>query len=188
MAWRRIGNMTSLSKMIPELHWQKRLSCVNRCGKETGPAMPLTLHVRALWRRVVASGPRAMRRTTVVAVGMERVLAPGHPQYQHRHHTHDDVLTWRRFPRYWPSIHRWPAYFRHDALKISLLLAWTRCLTNTRVAGVFRHHTHVMSLYWQYGPRNIQAVFAVLCFVWFYQSHRCIYVTNLPVHFMAVRW
>ena len=58
-------------------------------------------------------------------------------------HTHDDVIKWKHFPRYWPfvrGIHRSPVKSPHNgqwrgALMFSLICAWMNGWVNTRVAG-----------------------------------------------------
>ena len=62
--------------------------------------------------------------------------------------THDDVITWEYFLRYWPfvrGIHRWPANSPHKdqwrgALMFSLIYAWTDDWANNRDAGDLRRH------------------------------------------------
>ena len=65
--------------------------------------------------------------------------------------THDDVIKWKHFPRYWPfvrGIHRWPVNSPHKGqwrrdLMFSLIYAWTNGWINTRDAGdLRRHHAH----------------------------------------------
>ena len=53
------------------------------------------------------------------------------------------VIVWERFPHYWPFVNgiRSPL--------VPLLLTWTRCRINGRVAGDLRHHdAHVTPLNW----------------------------------------
>ena len=72
---------------------------------------------------------------------------------------HDDVITWKHFPRYWPfvrGIHWWPVHSPHKgqwrgALMFSLICAWINCWVNNSKAGDLRlHQAHsdviVMSL------------------------------------------
>ena len=62
--------------------------------------------------------------------------------------SHDDVIKWKRFPRYWPfvrGIHRWPVNSPHKgqwrgALMFSLIWAWINGRVNNREAGDLRHH------------------------------------------------
>ena len=57
---------------------------------------------------------------------------------------HDDVIKWKHFPRYWPSvrgIHRWPANSPHKghcrgALMFSFICAWISDWVNNREVGV----------------------------------------------------
>ena len=62
--------------------------------------------------------------------------------------SHDDVIKWKHFPRYWPfvrRIHRSPVNSPHKgqwrgALMFSLIYAWTNGWVNNRSAGDLRHH------------------------------------------------
>ena len=61
---------------------------------------------------------------------------------------HDDVTTWKFFPRCWPfvrRIHRWPVNSPHKgqwrgALMLSLICAWLNAWINNREAGDLRRH------------------------------------------------
>ena len=64
---------------------------------------------------------------------------------------HDDVIKWKHFPRYWPSvrgIHRWPVNSLHKgqwrgASLLSLISAWINCWVNNSKAGdLIRHRAH----------------------------------------------
>ena len=65
---------------------------------------------------------------------------------QWRHH--DDVIKWKHFPRYWPSvrgIHRSPVNSPHKgqwrgALMFSFIFAWMNDWVNNREAGDLRRH------------------------------------------------
>ena len=62
--------------------------------------------------------------------------------------SHDDVIKWKHFPRYWPfvrGIHPSPVNSPHKgqwrgALMFSLICAWINDWANNRDAGDFRHH------------------------------------------------
>ena len=62
--------------------------------------------------------------------------------------THDDVIKWKHFPRYWPfvrGIHRSPVNSPHKgqwrgALMFSLICAWINGWVNNRKAGDLRHY------------------------------------------------
>ena len=62
--------------------------------------------------------------------------------------SHDDVIKWKHFPRYWPfvrGIHRLPVNSPHKgqwrgALMFSLICAWLNDWVNNREAGDLRHH------------------------------------------------
>ena len=64
------------------------------------------------------------------------------------HSLHDDVIKWKHFPRYWPSvrgIHRSPANSPHKglwrrSLMFSLNCAWINGWANNREAGDLRRH------------------------------------------------
>ena len=75
-------------------------------------------------------------------------------------HTHDDVMKWRHFPRYWPfvrGIHRsrWIPRTKGQwrrALMFSLMCVWINDWVNNREAGDLRRHrghydVTVMSLF-----------------------------------------
>ena len=71
------------------------------------------------------------------------------------HVTHDDVIKWKHFPRYWPfvrGIHRSPLDVPHKgqwrgALMFSFICAWTKGWVNNRAAGDLRHHrTHYVTV------------------------------------------
>ena len=64
---------------------------------------------------------------------------------------HDDVITWKRFSRYWAfvrGIHRCPVNFPHKgqwrgALMFSLICVWINGWVNNREAGdLRRYHAH----------------------------------------------
>ena len=62
--------------------------------------------------------------------------------------THDDVIKWKRFPRYWPfvhGIHQSPVNSPHKglwcgALMYPLICAWINIWLHNREAGDLRHH------------------------------------------------
>ena len=62
--------------------------------------------------------------------------------------THDDVIKWKNFPRYWPfvrGIHRSPVNSPHKgqwrgALMFSLICDWINGWVNNREAGDLRRH------------------------------------------------
>ena len=69
--------------------------------------------------------------------------------------THDDVIRWKHFPRYWPfvrGIHRSPLNSPHKgqwrgALMFSLICAWINTWVNNREAGdydVIVMHTSIL--------------------------------------------
>ena len=74
-------------------------------------------------------------------------------------HSHDDVIKWKHFPRYWPFVR---GIRRLLALLFSLIYAWTKGWTNSRNAGDLRRHCahydvivmHAVLLYlsWSFCP------------------------------------
>ena len=62
--------------------------------------------------------------------------------------SHDDVIKWKHFPRYWPfvrGIHRLPVHSPHigqwrGASMFPLIYAWINVWANNREAGDLRHH------------------------------------------------
>ena len=64
------------------------------------------------------------------------------------HTTHDDVIEWKHYPRYWPvvrGIHRSPVDSPHKgqwrrALMISLICAWTNGWANKWDSDELRRH------------------------------------------------
>ena len=64
--------------------------------------------------------------------------------------SHDEVIKWKHFPRYWPfvrGIHRSPVNFPHKyqwrgALMLSLICAWINSWVNNRGAGDLSHRAH----------------------------------------------
>ena len=74
--------------------------------------------------------------------------------------SHDDVIKWKHFPRYWPfvrGIHRWPVNSPHKgqwcgALMLSLICVWVNGWVNNREAGDLRRyrvHYDVIVMEWQ---------------------------------------
>ena len=99
--------------------------------------------------------------------------------------SHDDVIKWKHFPRYWPfvqGIHRPPVNSLHKgqwrgALMFSLICAWMNGWVNNREAGdLKRHHAHydVTVMYWKQSLSPSRAlvtkVFSVEIQIW-WKSH-----------------
>ena len=83
---------------------------------------------------------------------------------------HDDVIIWKRFPRYWPfvrGIHREPMNSLHKgqwrgALMFSLICVWINGWVNSRGGGDlrrYRAHYDVIVI----PCRKISCVFVSLC-------------------------
>ena len=70
------------------------------------------------------------------------------PPISRRHFTHDDVIKWKHFPRYWPfdrGIHRSPVNSPHigqwrGALMFSLIYVWINGWVKNRKAGDLRRY------------------------------------------------
>ena len=75
-------------------------------------------------------------------------LAPGEAKSQFNMSSHDDVIKWKHFPRYWPFvrvIHRWPVNSPHKgrwrgALVFSLICASIHGWVNNHKGGDLRRH------------------------------------------------
>ena len=73
--------------------------------------------------------------------------------------THDDVIKWKHFPRYWPfvrGIYRSPVNSPHQgqwrgALVFSLICAWTNFWASKRDAGDLRRHRARGGGGWRWG-------------------------------------
>ena len=65
-----------------------------------------------------------------------------------KYRTHDDVIKWTHFPRYWPFCHRSPMNSPHKgqwrgALMFPLICTWINGWVNNREAGdLRRNHVH----------------------------------------------
>ena len=88
--------------------------------------------------------------------------------------SHDDVIKWKHFPRYWPcvrGIHRSPVNFPHKgqwrgASMFSLIFAWTNNWANNGDAGdLRRHRAHHDVIVMRIGVDN--------------QADACVYVTEV---------
>ena len=96
-----------------------------------------------------------------------RVCYPliGLRQRQWSNLSHDDVIKWKHFPRYWPfvrGIHRSPVNSPHKgqwrgALMFSLICIWINSWVNTREAGdCRRYRVHYDVIWFKYLPtKNI---------------------------------
>ena len=73
---------------------------------------------------------------------------PASVQLTEYHETHDDVIKWKHFPRYWPfvrGIHRSPVNSPHKgqwhgAFMFSLICVWINDWVNNREAGHLRRY------------------------------------------------
>ena len=88
-----------------------------------------------------------------------------HWQRGYHDHTHDDVIKWKHFPRYWPfvrGIHRFPVNFPHKgqwrgALMFSLICTRISGWVNNRDAGDLRHHRAHYDVTIMYSPSASEA-------------------------------
>ena len=67
-----------------------------------------------------------------------------HPDIGTQQLSHDDVIEWKHFPRYWP-FDRWPVNSPHKgqwrrALMFSLICVWRNGWINNAEAGGLRYH------------------------------------------------
>ena len=119
------------------------------------------------------------------------VIHRSHWIYYNGSISHDDVIKWKHFPRYWPfvwGIHRWPVDSPdkgqwRGALMLYLIWAWINGWVNNREAGDLRrhrayHHVIVMKLpyfneaEWRiYGSVNI----------YFFQLMACRLIAAMPL-------
>ena len=93
--------------------------------------------------------------------------------------THDDVIKWKHFPRYWPfvrGIHRSPVNSPHKgqwrgALIFSLIYLWINSWVSNREAGDFRRYrahydVSVMYVYGVWKCRGICIWLTILFEMW----------------------
>ena len=108
--------------------------------------------------------------------------------------THNDVIKWKYFPRYWTfvrGIHRSPVNSPHKgqwrgALMFSLICAWINSWINNREAGDLRHHrahydVTVMQKQWKHISNQITWLVPVWLhefshdlfwgYLWIYYTH-----------------
>ena len=90
-----------------------------------------------------------------------------------RNMTHDDVIKWKHFWRYWPflrGIHRSPVNSPHKGqwrgvLMFSFICAWINCWVNNREAGAVRRQRAHYDVIVMNNPTNMvahQVLFMVL--------------------------
>ena len=102
--------------------------------------------------------------------------------------THDDVIKWKHFPRYWPfvrGIHRPPMNSHKGqwrwSFMFSLICARINRWVNNREAGDLRryrvHYDVIVMLIW-FALKEIQLVSIILCSRWCFSSPR---LTVLPL-------
>ena len=86
------------------------------------------------------------------------------------YYTHDDVIKWKHFPRYWPfvrGIHRSPVISPHKgewrgALMLSLICVWINGWLNNHKAGdLWRHRAHYDATV----LHNLDGVFMVVAYI-----------------------
>ena len=88
--------------------------------------------------------------------------------------SHDDVINWKHFPRYWPfvrGIHRWPVNSPHKvqwrgALMFSLICAWINYWVNNLEAGdLIRHCAHydvIVIVIWAFQHLALSKLYDIL--------------------------
>ena len=94
------------------------------------------IHLRTIWQEITMN----LIRNTSSEITLLTLL-PHSP-------IHDDVIKWKRFPRYWPfvrAIHRFPVNSPHKgqwrgALMFSLICVWISGWVNNREAGDLRRY------------------------------------------------
>ena len=81
-------------------------------------------------------------------------------------YSHDDIIKWKHFPRYWPfvrGIHRSPVHSTHKgqwrrALMFSLICVWINGWANNREAGdLRRYRAHYYVIVMLRGSENVRA-------------------------------
>ena len=96
--------------------------------------------------------------------------------------THDDVIKWKHFPRYWPfvrGIHRSPVNYPHKghwrgALMFSLICAWINGWVSNREAGHlkrYRAHYDVIVMTRAGATASPHMVLSWICVVWETEKH-----------------
>ena len=98
---------------------------------------------------IISHVPRANIKPHLIVPNVSR---PGMTVILHMYiagiRSHDDVINWKHFPRYWPfvmGIHRSPVDSPHKgqwhgSLMFSLIFVWTNGSENNRDGGDFRRH------------------------------------------------
>ena len=112
--------------------------------------------------------------------------------------SHDDVIKWKQFPRYWPfvrGIHRSSVNSPHKihwrrALMCSLIWAWINGWVNNCVADdLRRHRAHHNVIVMASRPDNIEVDFVPFSsyFLWYTLGFLPMpHLTHLPLDKMAV--
>ena len=93
--------------------------------------------------------------------------------------SHDDVIKWKTFPRYWPfvrEIHRPPVNSPHKgqwrgALMFSLICVWINSWVNNREAGDLRRYGAHYDVIVIYTPIINHA--GLVCFVLYWWTIHC---------------
>ena len=112
--------------------------------------------------------------------------------------THDDVIKWKHFPRYWPFVRgsdRSPVNSTHKdqwrgALIFSLICAWLNGWVNNREAGDLRHHRAHYDVTVMVKKESYSSCSCVHLFVqispyqWWAKGISCNYITR-PVKFIT---
>ena len=97
------------------------------------------------WQRPLQAVTTPFRQSDDIYVSVVMLLYHTHHWYIQ---SHDGVIKWKNFPRYWPvvrGIHRLPVNSQHigqwpGALMFSSIFAWIDGWVNNREAGNLRRH------------------------------------------------
>ena len=148
MAWCLFGDIKALANLLfcPIMMTQVGLmfslmSTCNSCWTNNRRANDFRRHTAKMWRHCTEMGYNYIYL--------------------------DDVIKWKHFPRYWPSvrgIHRSPVNSQHKgqwrgALMFSLICTWINVWVNNREAGDLRRHCAHYDVIVMYVPRNMHTVF-----------------------------
>ena len=109
--------------------------------------------------------------------------------------SHDDVIKWKNFPRYWPyvrQIHRSSVNFPHNgwwrgALMVSLICVWINGWVNKGAADdLTRHRAHydvTLLKYFMFAAERLQGIpsiynFHLWCFLRNYSRGRSVWILH----------
>ena len=136
------------TKTVLDISW-KYLQLQYCSSNGLAPNRRQNIYLIQCWRKCfVADDSTGPESTYVIAVSFLFIFS------------HDDVIKWKHFPRYWPfvrGIHRSPVNSPHKgqwhgAYMFSLICAWITGWVNNRDTGDLRcHHAHYdVTVMWCY--------------------------------------